>query len=128
MSLLLDTHAALWLVQGDARLGTGARARIDAARPTELAISDMLLLELAMLVEQGRVVLKTDTAGFLNRLASRFLVIPINGTIAIEAMALGLEEADPFDRVFVATARQTDAELVTRDEAISRSGLVPVVW
>ena len=128
MSLLLDTHAALWLVQGDARLGDGARRRIEAARSSDLAISDLVLLELAMLIQKKRVVVKADPTIFLDRLAHRFVVVPVNGTIAVEAMALELEQGDPFDRVFVATARHLHAELVTRDAAIHNSGLVAVVW
>lgn len=128
VSLLLDTHAALWLVQGDSRLGDRARQRIESARPTDLAISDMLLLELAMLIQKRRVVVKGDSAVFLDRLAHRFVVVPVSGTIAVDAMSLGLEQGDPFDRVFVATARSLSAELVTRDAAIHKSGLVPVVW
>lgn len=128
VSLLLDTHAALWLVQGDSRLGDRARQRIESARPTDLAISDMLLLELAMLIQKQRVVVKGDHTVFLDRLAHRFVVVPVSGVIAVDAMSLSLEQADPFDRVFVATARNLSAELVTRDEAIHRSGLVSVVW
>jgi PIN domain nuclease of toxin-antitoxin system len=128
VSLVLDTHAALWLVQGDSRLGDQARQRIESARSGDLAISDMVLLELAMLIEKRRVVVKVDPAIFLDRLANRFVVVPVNGTIAVEAMSLDLVQGDPFDRVCVATARHLNAELVTRDAAIRQSGLVRVVW
>jgi PIN domain nuclease of toxin-antitoxin system len=37
-------------------------------------------------------------------------------------------EADPFDRVIVATARYHALPLITRDQAITRSGLVDAVW
>ncbi len=128
MSLLLDTHAAVWLVQGDGRLGDTARKRIERASQSDLLISDLLLLELAMLVRKGRVAVKTPPAAFLDRLARRFQVVPLSSMIAVRAMDLPLPHGDPFDRVFVATAIELRAELVTRDAAIRESGLIPVVW
>jgi PIN domain nuclease of toxin-antitoxin system len=128
VSLILDTHAALWLVQGDNRLSERARSRIEAAAPDELVISDLLLLELAILIDRGRVKLKSDPARFLKRLGRRFLVIPVDADIASEAIALPLPQGDPFDRVFVATARSMSAELITRDAGIHESRLVSVVW
>ena len=128
MSLLLDTHAALWLVQGDARLSDAARRRIERAPRNDLFVSDLLLLELAMLIRKRRVTVKTEPTAFLDRLARRFAVVPLDATIAVRAMDLLLPQGDPFDRVFVATALALDAELVTRDAAIRESGLVSVVW
>lgn len=128
MSLLLDTHAALWLVQGDSRLGNAARTRIERAPRSELFISDLLMLELAMLIKKGRVTVKAEPTAFLDRLARCFQVVPLDSTIAVRAMDLPLPDGDPFDRVFVATALGLDAELVTRDGAIRDSGLVTVVW
>ena len=128
MSLLLDTHAALWLVQGDSRFGDAARTRIERAPRSDLFISDLLLLELAMLIRKGRVTVKTRPAAFLDRLARRFEVVPVNAEIAVRAMDFPLPQGDPFDRVFVATALELDAELVTRDTAIRESGLVTAVW
>jgi len=126
--LLLDTHAVLWLVQGDARLSDPARRRIESAQRSELFISDLLLLELAMLIKKGRVTVRIEPTVFIDGLARRFAVVPLDATIAVRAMDLPLPLGDPFDRVFVATALALDATLVTRDAAIHDSGLVPVVW
>ena len=128
MSLLLDTHAALWLVQGDARLSDAARRRIESAERSDLLISDLLLLELAMLIRKGRVTVKTEPTAFVDGLSRRFTVVPLDAAIAVRAMDLALPQGDPFDRVFVATALALDAALVTRDAAIRDSGLISVVW
>ena len=128
MSLLLDTHAALWLVQGDARLSRAARTAIERAPRKDLLISDLVLLELAILINKGRVTLKTDAAAFLESLAGRFEVVPLDASIAVRAMDLALPQGDPFDRVYVATALALGAGLVTRDASIRSSGLVTVVW
>ena len=54
--ILLDTHAALWLRAGDARLGPLARAEIERAwQAEEVAVSAMSFWEMAMLREKGRI-------------------------------------------------------------------------
>jgi len=128
VKLLLDTHAALWLVQGDARLSDEALARVRVAHRDELFVSDMLLLELSMLIRKDRVRVRSSALDFVTRLAARFQVAPMNAAIAVQAMELQLPQGDPFDRVFVATALELEADLLTRDAAITESGLVPVVW
>ncbi|MFW5738108.1 MAG: type II toxin-antitoxin system VapC family toxin [Spirochaetota bacterium] len=128
MKLLLDTHAALWLVQGDARLSDRALTRIGGTNRDELFVSDMLLLELSMLIRKERIRVRSSTLDFVTRLAARFELAPVNPAIAVRAMELPLPQGDPFDRVFVATALELEAELVTLDAAITDSGLVPVVW
>jgi PIN domain nuclease of toxin-antitoxin system len=53
---LVDTHVFVWLAFDQARLSGKARAAINDARPNGqgLAISDITLLELATLSNQGR--------------------------------------------------------------------------
>lgn len=128
MSLLLDTHAALWLVQGDARLGDGATARIAELRRDELYISDLLLLEVSLLISKGRVVVDGAPGTFLRDLAARFHTLPIDPAVAALAPQLPLPQADPFDRVFVATAKYHELPIVTRDAAIRESGIVEAIW
>lgn len=128
MKLLLDTHAALWLVQGDARLSDRALARIRASNRNELFVSGMLLLELSMLIRKDRVRVRSSALDFVAGLAARFEVVPMSAAIAVRAMELSLPQGDPFDRVMVATALELEADLVTRDSAITESGLVPIVW
>lgn len=128
MRLVLDTHAALWLVQGDSRLSANARSQIEAAQPEDLLISDLMLLELAMLIQENRVTIAGEPEPFLDRFSHRFRICPIDASIASRAMSLALPHGDPFDRVFVATALSRDAALVTRDGPITEAGIVSVVW
>ena len=54
--MLLDTHAALWLRAGDAKLGSVARVEIQRAWEAEaIAISAISFWEMAMLREKGRI-------------------------------------------------------------------------
>jgi len=128
VTALLDTHAILWCVAAPASLGKKARAFISRAGEGDLAISDISLLEIAMLLKKGRVRIAGSAEGFLRELSSKFRVLPVDAEIAGDAVDLALTQGDPFDRVIVACARAHRLALLTKDAAIARSGLVPVIW
>ena len=128
MSVLLDTHAALWLVQGDDRLTPAALSRLQELDRDEIFVSDLMLLELALLVTKRRVEVDERLGSFLNDFAAHFHVLPVDAVIAATAAELALPQGDPFDRIFVATAVRHALPLVTRDREIRDSGLVPTIW
>lgn len=128
MSVLLDTHAALWLVQGDERLSPAALSRIQELDRNEIFVSDLLLFELALLITKRRVVVDEPLGPFLNDFAAHFRVLPVDAVIAAAAAELALPQGDPFDRIFVATAVRHTLPLVTRDREIRDSELVPTIW
>ena len=128
MALLLDTHAAVWLLQGDRRLGAAARRALSRRDAEPPCISDIVLLEMSLLLGSGRVVVGMDPRAFLHRVAACFRVLGIDADIAATAPELALPHADPFDRVIVATALRHRLRLVTRDRAITESDLVEVLW
>jgi PIN domain nuclease of toxin-antitoxin system len=123
---LLDSHAALWLLEGSPKLGARARAALDEAET--VAISDISLLEIAMLEARGTITLKPDAATGLKGLTDRLTVLPINSRIAADAVSLVLPHRDPFDRVITATARMHELVLVTKDRQITDAKVVPVIW
>lgn len=128
VSLLLDTHAALWLVQGDARLSETAVDAIEGLERDEICISDLLLFELTMLISMQRVLIDEPTGAFMEDFASHFHVLPVDARIASLAVELELPQTDPFDRIFVATAIRHKLPLVTRDRQIRESRLVRTIW
>ena len=128
MKLLLDTHAAIWLLEGDPRLGSSARSALSSGRTEPPYISDIVLLEISLLISAGRIATEVEPSALLRRCAARLQVLPIDADIAATAVGLPLPHADPFDRVIVATALRHNLPLVTRDRAIRTSGLVEVIW
>ncbi len=128
MSVLLDTHAALWLVQGEDRLSPAALSRLGELDRDEIYVSDLMLFELALLITKRRVVVDEGLGSFLNDFAAHFHVLPVDAVIAAKAAELALPQGDPFDRIFVATAVRHALPLVTRDREIRDSGLVPTIW
>lgn len=116
-TLLLDTHALLWLDAEPERLSTRASEAIDAA--DELAVASITWFELAWLGEHGRIVTAIPLRTWLPRLASGVRSIPVTPAIAATAVALGPEfPADPADRLIYATAVEHGLRVVTKDERL----------
>ena len=117
--ILLDTHAALWLRAGDAKLGSLARSEIQRAwEAHEVAMSAMSFWEMAMLRAKGRISFPEDVGRWrLEQLGQGLIEIPVDGDIGIRASTLTDFHADPADRIIVATALGGH-RLVTADERI----------
>jgi PIN domain nuclease of toxin-antitoxin system len=126
--ILLDTHAVLWAAENDARLGSEAAAFIRACQPGDVVMSDLTLLEIAMLVKKRRVSLNVPLRDYLRGLQSTYPVLAIDADIAAIAMVLDLPGADPFDRVIVATALHHELPLATRDRVIADAKLLRTIW
>jgi len=128
VTALLDTHAVIWALEGDRRLGTKARRVVASADASGLCISNITLLEIALLIHKGRISPTGTSEALLTETASHFQTLPITASIAALAYQQTLPQGDPFDRVIVATARTHRLKLVTKDVAIAASGLVETIW
>lgn len=129
--ILVDTHVVLWLALEPAKISRKAAAVIEEARHNSegLAISDITLLEIAMIEDQRRIRLSASLETFLTEVESRFIVLPITGRVCVRA--LGLPAAypkDPADRVIGATALVEGISLVTADDEIRKSKALRTIW
>ncbi len=122
--LLLDTHVWIWLNNGSSELKPAAIREIDrAAENGELFISAISVWEIATLVSKKRILLRTAIQEWIDQALSQpgVELIPLLPAIAVESTALpdGLN-ADPADRIIVATARIRSLTLMTRDDNMQR--------
>ncbi len=122
--ILLDTHALVWLLADDARLGRKSSRIADRALARgELMVSALTFWEVAALVRRKRVKLDGSAAAWRRHvLAMGLIEIATSGEIAIAADSLGDFPADPIDRFIAASAMIEDALLITADSAILRWG------
>ena len=129
--ILVDTHVVAWLALDQHKISRRARTAIDGARENAegLAISDITLLELATLQNEGRIRLDISLESFLEEVESRFVVLPISARACARAMALpATYPKDPADRIIGATALVEGLSLLTADREIQRSKAVPTIW
>ena len=117
--ILLDTHALIWLLLDDRRLGRQARQIIAGAWPdNEVAVSAISFWEIAMLGAKGRLELLVDAGAWRAGMLDEGLVeIAVDGEIALHAGSLRDLNGDPADRIIVATAL-TGHQLVSADQRI----------
>jgi PIN domain nuclease of toxin-antitoxin system len=127
---LLDTHVLLrWLFEARKLSRTQQRALESAVRRGEpVALSAISLLEIAVLASGDKPALKVSLEEFFQDLNSNpaFRVLPLTYEVALEVASLGVLR-DPADRAIAATARIHRLRLVTSDERIIDSKLVPVL-
>ena len=127
MNLLLDTHALLWWLDDDPRLGSDAAARI--ANPRNLVwISAATAWEIAVKAGLGRLDLGEAPEECLPREIERAGFRPLAVTIdhALAVRTLARHHADPFDRLLIAQALCEGLQVVTADAAFAAYD-VPVV-
>ena len=117
---LLDTHAWVWWICGDARLSAREREALDNLPPSERPVlAEISLWEVAMLVAKGRLHLEQTPMQWRRTwLAAGLAEWPLSGAIGIGAVHLDGLHGDPADRWIVATALDLGAELLTADERL----------
>lgn len=117
--LNLDTHMLVALMAGNVSPAESA-----CAINQPLAISDIVLWELAMLVRRSRLKLDFDSPEF--RVWLRHLtVIPVSLEIARQSTHLDFS-SDPADEIIAATSVVEGIPLLTRDRRIRKSRMVPL--
>ena len=126
ISLLLDTHALIWLLHGDPRLSTSARQAIDLAtgQGDQLAISAISLIEIAYLEERARIPAGTLAAilALMDAPNAMLVEIPVDRQIMASLLCIPRGQVpDMPDRVIAATARHLSIPLVSRDRKIQAS-------
>lgn len=134
--MLLDTHVWVWLV-GDVPRQLGPRTRRRLARasgPDALFVSVASAFEIAALHTAGRLQFTLPVERWVRESIERsgFRVLSVDRDVSIDAGLIPASALpDPLDRLLVATARERQLPLLTRDRAIldyaQRTGLVRVV-
>ncbi|RKU05644.1 twitching motility protein PilT [Candidatus Poribacteria bacterium] len=129
---VVDTHAIIWFSTGDSRLGPNAE-RILSNPNSELILPITVLAEVCWIIERGRTSIPSATDFLLTIDADpRVTVIPLDRTILDKTLML-TDINEMHDRQITATAlvlidQGESVSLLTYDENIRETNLVPVIW
>ncbi len=122
--MLLDTHAALWWLADDERLGDEVIRHL-TDDTNQVLISAVVVWEVAIKRWLGKLEAPEDLAPTLLSAGAQPLPVTLEHAAAVEK--LPWRHRDPFDRLLVAQALTEDAAIVSRDEPLSEYG-VAIVW
>jgi PIN domain nuclease of toxin-antitoxin system len=123
LKLLLDSHAIIWWVRDDRRLGREARRAIAGA--DVVWASTVSGWELAIKVAKRR--LRLTESLRVTIIADRFTELPLTLRHTEELERLPMHHDDPHDRLLIAQARVEGATIVTHDRAFEAYG-IPIIW
>ncbi len=125
---VLDTHALIWYLAGDKKLGLKAReiiCEIEQGKATGY-ISVIVLAEMIFSFQKRNIFFSIEELiGKLKDSNFRVVVLDIPQIISLQTIT---EIPEMHDRIMVALALQENARLVTKDREIIDSKLVEVVW
>jgi PIN domain nuclease of toxin-antitoxin system len=124
--LLLDTHAAIWIVRNDP-LAPRATEALNSVQQTAGAVlvSAITAWEIGLLVSRRRLNLLMEPQRWFARLLSvpGMRLAELSPAILIASSFLpGTPPRDPADRIILATARDLGATLITRDRELLKYG------
>lgn len=132
MKYVVDTHALIWFIEGNSRLGSNAKA-ILSNPDSELILPATALAESVWIVERGKTSIpNTNTLLMLVKTDSRFTVYPLNVNVVEITISLSAIN-EMHDRQIVATTLLLENEghtvaLLTCDQNITASNLVTIIW
>lgn len=121
MRLLLDTHALLWWLNDDAKLGTRARDLIGNSE-NDVLVSVVSLWEITVKLRIGK--LDADIEEILAILPDQgFDRLDITDAHLVALAALPFHHRDPFDHLLMAQAIGEGAHFVSQDRNVALYGI-----
>jgi len=115
VSLLLDTHVALWAITGDPTLGQDFLDRL--RHDPDIFLSPVSLWEITIKQSTGKLGGPPDLAERVRDMGFREL--PVRHVHGIAAGRLPPHHRDPFDRMLVAQATTEGMALASRDASVA---------
>ena len=116
MIYLIDTHALIWYIAGDKKLG---RKAISVIEDTDniIYISKVTLWEMAIKISLGKLALSIpfdELEAYLEE--NEFFILDYNYVHLKRLLTLPFHHGDPFDRLIIAQALVDDITIITHDK------------
>jgi PIN domain nuclease of toxin-antitoxin system len=119
---LLDTHTWIWWNARPSALSRQVRGLISrSSARDELLLSAISVWEFSKLVERGRLSLSCDLEQWIDTALDipGLRLVPLTPRISLRSTTLPQPfHTDPADQIIVATAREENATILTKDERL----------
>jgi PIN domain nuclease of toxin-antitoxin system len=127
MKALLDTHAFLWALAGDARMSRHARDVF--AGSADLFLSTASIWEIVIKVQSRKLNLPGPAGPYvLRKLAeNRISSLPTSLDHLLAVERLPMHHRDPFDRMLIAQSIEEDWPIITADPKFKQYP-VQIIW
>lgn len=123
MKLLLDTHAVLWWLEANPKLGpNAARAIRNPSNQCWISVASVFEIETKHRLGKLTLPLPLQHGWDSTLTAEAWSILPVDGRHARLAGRLSSTHRDPFDRLLAAQAEIEDFTLVTIDPAFLSFG------
>ena len=130
--IVLDTHIIIWDALSPGKLSPRAKEAISLANEGDgIIFCDISLWEIAMLIKKERVRVDIDYQDFINLVlgSNKYIIHRITPEIAELSVNLPASiNKVPVDRIIAATSIINNAPLVTKDENLTGSTEITVIW
>jgi len=130
---IADTHAVVWYLFSDPRLGSAASAFIEEtiAKGDHVGISAISLAEMVYLIEKGRIVpnASNDLQSAMADSNAVLQHVPVDESVAFKMAEVPRQDIpDLPDRIIAATALLCGVPVLSRDERIRTSAVQTIWW
>jgi len=116
MNLLLDTHAFVWFMDGDKKLGTKAKKEIEDS-DNQIILSIASLWEMSIKISIGKLELEKPFEDVISYVREKGIeVLSINFEHTLLVSKLDFHHKDPFDRLIIAQAKIENLTIVSKDK------------
>ena len=132
MRYLLDTHTWIWWNMNPPRLSQKVKRIIgNADMYDEILLSAISPWEFSKLLEKNRLRISIDPEAWISTALDmpKLRLVPLTPVLSYRSTVLPQPfHSDPADQIIVATAREENATLLSRDEMILDYEHVQSVW
>ena len=132
MKYVLDTNTWIWWHMHPKKLSTKVRTLLSTPkRYEELLLSAISPWEFSKLIEKGRLGISCNPEEWISKALAmpKLRLVPLTPAIAYRSTSLPQPfHGDPGDQIIVATARDENATLLTKDKLIQGYSHVRTLW
>jgi PIN domain nuclease of toxin-antitoxin system len=132
MKYVVDTHALIWFLEGNSRLGAAAKTVL-MDPVSELILPAIALAEAVWIVDRGKTSIPS-VKSLLDLIAqdARVVLCPLDLDVITQSIDL-ISINEMHDHQIVSTAKKMEAQgeqvaLLTCDQNITASNVVTIIW